>query len=52
LARLAELAAQDRFRIRVGLQLPLERAAQVLAVAASGGGSGAVVLLIAAEVSR
>lgn len=51
LARLAELAAQDRFHIRIGLQLPLERAAHALAVVGSGGG-GAVALLIAAEVSR
>jgi NADPH:quinone reductase-like Zn-dependent oxidoreductase len=52
LARLAELAAQDRFRIRIGLQLPLERAAQALAVAVSGRGGGAAALVIAAEVSR
>ena len=52
LARLAELAAQDRFRIRMGLRLPLERATEALAVATSGRGGGAVTLLIAAEVSR
>jgi len=51
LAHLAELAAQDQLHIRIGQQLPLERAAQALAVAVNGGG-GAVALLIAPEVGR
>src|SRR2546423_1456931 len=51
LAHLAELAAQDQLHIRLGPQLPLERAAQALAVAVNGGG-GAVALLIAPEVVR
>jgi NADPH:quinone reductase-like Zn-dependent oxidoreductase len=52
LARLAELAAQGRLRIRMGLRLPLERATEALAAATSGRGGGAVVLLMDAEVSR
>jgi hypothetical protein len=51
LAHLAELAAQDQLHIRIGAQLPLERAAQALAGAVNGGG-GAVALLIAPEVVR
>src|SRR5690349_16980594 len=51
LAQLAELVAQDQLHIRLGPQLPLERAAQALAGAVTGGG-GAVVLLIAPEVVR
>lgn len=51
LAHLAELAAQDQLHIRLGPQLPLERAAQALAGAVHGGG-GAVALLIAPEVVR
>ncbi|HEX6655600.1 MAG TPA: hypothetical protein VF153_05245 [Candidatus Limnocylindria bacterium] len=52
LAVLAALAAQDRLRIRIGQQLPLERASRALAAATCGRGGGAVALLIAAEVSR
>jgi NADPH:quinone reductase-like Zn-dependent oxidoreductase len=51
LAHLAELAAQDQLHLRLGPQLPLEGAAQALAVAVNGGG-GAVALLIAPEVGR
>jgi hypothetical protein len=51
LARLAELAAQERLRIRVGLQLPLDQAPHALSMAASGWGGGAIVLLTAAGVS-
>jgi NADPH:quinone reductase-like Zn-dependent oxidoreductase len=51
LAHLAELAAQDQLHIRIGQQLPLERAAQALAAAVNGGG-GAVALLIAPEAVR
>jgi NADPH:quinone reductase-like Zn-dependent oxidoreductase len=51
LAHLAELAAQDQLHIRIGPQLPLEGAAQALAVAVNGGG-GAVALRIAPEVGR
>ena len=51
LAHLAALAAQDGLHIRLGPQLPLDRAAEALALAAHGG-SGALVLLLTPEVAR
>jgi NADPH:quinone reductase-like Zn-dependent oxidoreductase len=49
LANVAELTAQGQFRPRMGLRLPLERAAEALSMAASGRGGGAVALVIDAE---
>jgi NADPH:quinone reductase-like Zn-dependent oxidoreductase len=50
LARLATLAAQGELRLRIGLLLPLERAGEALAAAASGRGGG-IVLRTGAELA-